>query len=375
MIKRIHLENIRNIVSHTFECDPKLNLFVGPNGAGKTSMLEGIHFLSLGRSFRTHIFKKVIKHGSPYLLVQADLQSNDSVGIQKFMDSNVSIRKNGANLESIAELSLILPAQVIDPEAFRLMQDGPQSRRTFFDWGVYQMFPNFFGHWRDYQKLLKQRNAALRSQLSYDMVTVWDPQLIRAALSLDELRRSYLEQFVPVFNKYFKQLLPNVDIHLDYSQGWSSGGQLAEILHDRVLKDMELGYTVAGPHRYDVRIKADDGMAADIFSRGQQKLTVIAMKLAQASLCSREKTMVLLLDDIAAELDADRRAHLASLLQDIDCQCFITGVEHGLLEPFMERSYVTEDFAKLNFAKDASPEPVFHVEHSSSERFESCLVD
>lgn len=339
MITHCLIQSVRNISMLEFYDLYQMNLIVGPNGCGKTSILEAIYFLSLGRSFRTSSYKKIIQRDKKHLLVHGVLDHETKLGIQKDYDGTLTVRIDGESYSSIAECTLHMPVQVIDPEAFRLLQDGPEQRRKFLDWGVYQKFPSFIRYWRDYQRLLKQRNAAIRSQLSTEMVSMWDKQIIEATLSIDELRKSYIESFSPIFESYFKKLLPDLDIQLGYYRGWSDSEDFESVLSERFLKDMELGYTFSGPHRFDLKLKTNAQIAADVFSRGQQKLTVIALKLAQSQLCSQEAgKLILLLDDIAAELDAPRRTLLAELISELNCQTFVTGVEEQLLAPFHTES-------------------------------------
>ena len=332
-----HILSFRNLTNFKVQNLSKANLIIGPNGVGKTSILEAIYFLSLGRSFRTSLFKKIIQNEQDHFIVQASLMNGSKLGIQKNYDGGSIIRIDEETKKNIAENALLLPVQVIDPEAFSLLQSGPEARRKFFDWGVYQAFPHFYDYWREYQRLLRQRNAAIRNQMPLEMIVIWDPQLIKVTKTIDLLRRAYLERFSPVFSKYFETLLGDayLSIDLNYHPGWRD--DYAEALSGRVQRDLELGYTFSGPHRFDLKIKTESGcMASDFFSRGQQKLTVIALKLAQAALCSEEKQkkVIFLLDDIAAELDAVRRNQLADLLKAISCQYFITGVEPVLLKPF-----------------------------------------
>ena len=339
-LKNFKLWSVRNLAYFELEDLSQINLIIGSNGTGKTSILEAIYLLSLGRSFRTKLFKKIITHGKTYLTVQGDLSDQTKLGFQKNYDAKSIIRINGDTKKSILENTLLLPVQLIEPNTFAILQSTPDHRRKFIDWGVYQSFPEFYSYWREYHQLLKQRNAAIRNKMPIEIIRVWDPQLSKVTHFIDDFRNKYLLQYAPIFKKYFSILLGDqIQIDLNYYPGWS--GNYSELIESRIIRDLELGYTHAGPHRFDLKIKANHHQVADFFSRGQQKLTVVALKIAQAALFlkNNNKSIIFLLDDIASELDTLHRNQLASLLQELSCQCVMTGVEENLLRPFKFSNY------------------------------------
>ncbi len=148
------------------EFDGRCNLISGANASGKTSLLEAIFFLGRGRSFRTARNETLIRKGADELLLTGRFEAGESirpVGV-RYSREGFEARAAGNRIGSLAELATILPVQAIDPEVHRLVEEGPQERRRYLDWGVFHVEPRFVEQWRRYQRALKQRNAALRAE-------------------------------------------------------------------------------------------------------------------------------------------------------------------------------------------------------------------
>ena len=329
---RLDISHVRNLSSVRFEPSPQVNVIIGENGSGKTSVLEAIHLLSFGRSFRSHKHKTYIQHETPHCLVFAQLSQAQGnpipVGLQRHRDGQIDVRIQGMRAQSVIELAERLPVQLINPDAFRLLEGSPSSRRQFIDWGVFHFDGDFIRAWRGWQKALKQRNTLLRrGKISDSLLAAFDQELIRLGEQVNNARKAYVERLTPHFEQVLAELSADLAVKLHFFQGWDAQKTLATIVANGRERDIELGYTHGGPQRADLRVKTAAGDALDTLSRGQQKLVVSALKIAQGQLLiEMGRPLVFLVDDLPAELDANHRQKLCRLLESLDSQIFITSV-------------------------------------------------
>lgn len=343
----------RNLVDLNLEPSPQLNLIYGANGSGKTSLLEAIHFLALGRSFRSHLASRIIQYdASSFTLFGSVLRADHipiNLAIEKSSRSKTKIKIGNDLVPSAAELAVILPLQLINPDTFQLLNAGPRHRREFLDWGVFHVEHSFFPIWQRFHRTLKQRNAALQRGASIEMLSVWNNELIAPANELAHLRLEYLNKLIPIATALLTQLIALSDLSISYYQGWDPQYELADVLGRSYHRDMVLGYTVFGPQRADIEIKINNFPAQDVLSRGEQKLLICALKLAQGILLRQltAKQCIYLIDDLAAELDQKRRESVIKVLLDLQTQVFVTAVDRTALSDFEQNSA-----GKL-----------FHVEH------------
>ncbi|NNF51493.1 MAG: DNA replication/repair protein RecF [Gammaproteobacteria bacterium] len=335
-LSTLKITNFRCIEAAALSLSEDENYFFGDNGAGKTSILEAAYFLGRGRSFRTHRPGRLVRDGMAGFSVVGHVSwsGHDVVLGVEGSRGGVQARIGGAPAESLSGLAERLAVQVIDPEVHRLVEEGPGRRRRFLDWGVFHVKPGFLGAWRRYQRALKQRNAALRQGLAAERVTAWDPELIVAAQQITGLREDYVAALTQGAALAAADLL-GATVSLEYERGWAGDGNLTDALADSLARDRRHGRTHAGPHRADLKIRFEDKPARDRVSRGQQKLLAAALVLAQLDLL-RDATGhrgVLLLDDPAAELDAESLKRLMNRVAGMGVQRLITGLDERGLAP------------------------------------------
>ena len=341
MIQQLTISGVRNLTSISLQPSPAINVLYGLNGSGKTSVLESIHLLGLARSFRSSKIKPVINHSDDKCTVfgRIQLKGGNSVPLgvaRKVQEDCFRIRLAGENLRATSELARLLPLQIINPDTFRLLEGSPRLRRQFMDWGVFHVkHKEFFPLWQRMQKALKQRNSLLRhGRIRSSELPVWDHELVKAANAVDQQRHEYIEKLIPVFHEVLGQLTDLPELSISYYRGWDRERPLQDILQDGLQRDIQSGYTHAGPQRADLKIKLGKANAVDILSRGQLKLVVCALKLAQGFLYSEisSRQCLFLVDDLPSELDSPHRRALCHLLQEMKCQTFITCVEKTALE-------------------------------------------
>jgi DNA replication and repair protein RecF len=211
--------------------------------------------------------------------------------------------------------------------------------------------------WRRFQKALKQRNQLLRhGRIDEDSLRAWTRELIPLSEEITRHRTAYLGGLVEHVKAVSKVLDGLGDLSFEYYQGWADGASLAGVMDADRGRDVAVGTTSHGAHKADMKIKVDGVLASDCLSRGQIKLLVYALKLAQATFY-RGKTgesCLFLLDDLPAELDSHHRQQIVGFLRGLDCQVFMTGVDK-------------RDFQVL---VEGMAHHMFHVEHGVATKSE-----
>ena len=332
-LSRLDVLQVRNLKNVQISCHPGANIIYGANGSGKTSLLEAIHLLGRGRSFRHRDLRVVVNEDSDELVVAARVERegySQQLGIKRTAQGRFEARLDGESLQSAVQLVKQLPLQLIDAHSFTLLEGGPLQRRQFLDWGVFHVEHGYTNLWRRFQKALKQRNQLLRhGRMGEDTLAAWTAELLPLAEQVTDYRQRYLLELSGIVKQVASSFDGLGEVELEYYQGWAEGQALAQVFELDRKRDMALGSTNHGAHKADIRIKVDGAVAAEVLSRGQTKLLVYALKLAQAA-HYRERmgqSCLFLLDDLPAELDYEHRAQVIACLNRLDCQYFMTGVD------------------------------------------------
>lgn len=335
---RLDIADFRNLVSIKIEpvtCG--INFLYGHNGSGKTSLLEALYYLSLGRSFRGAKTGRIINNGSDKFSIFAQVVAGNQktpIGIERELDGDIKIRIAGKDANSISELAVLTPILLINSHCHHFIDAGPIFRRKYLDWGIFYLTNDFLRIWKQYQRVLKQRNAALRGHLARKELETWTKEIIDSAFLLDQFRQEYIQRLLPLLTASIGELLILPDLEIKYQQGWNDSITYQQALAETVDKDLQLGYTQMGPHRADLKITIKGVPAKDILSRGQQKLFVCAMMLAQGALLNycANKLPIYLIDDLPSELDTISRSKLMGVLSRQEAQVFVTAVEREVVD-------------------------------------------
>lgn len=352
----LQISDFRNISSAKLDfCLDGFSIISGNNGCGKTSLLESIYYLSLGRSFRSSNVGHIIHNSADKFTIYSEIAHHEdqtiSVGLERARNGVMTARIAGKEVSSISDLADKLPVQLINSQCHHLLDSGPQFRRNYLDWGVFHHETEFLEVWRQFKRILKQRNAALGEDVSKNELDPWDYELSQIAPKLHQFRLNYVNQLFPMLESMLNELLPSLKIKLDYYPGWDIDVDFQQVLKASYLRDKHLGYSQFGPQRANLNMFINGLPAKDILSRGQQKLFVCAMILTQGALLfqGRNKRPIYLIDDLPSELDHSSRHSLITLLSKQAAQIFITAVERKGLESCLMTKSVK----------------MFHVEHGS----------
>lgn len=330
-LTRLLIKDFRNIVSADLALIPGFNFLVGENGSGKTSVLEAIYTLGHGRAFRSIQAARVIRHEQPEFILHGRLDGMErerSIGLSKNRLGDSTVRIDGSDGHKVADLAQLLPIQLITPEGFTLLNGGPKYRRAFLDWGCFHHEPGFFAAWSNLKRLVRQRNAALRQVGQYRQLRAWDQELIPLAERISAWRADYTAAITADIIATCEQFLPEFSLSFSFQRGWDKESDYAELLERQFERDRQLGYTALGPHKADFRIRAGGVAVEDMLSRGQLKLLMCALRLAQGEFLTRHSgaKCIYLIDDFASELDSTRRRLLAERLKATEAQVFVSAI-------------------------------------------------
>ena len=180
-VEKLTVTGLRNLVDVAIDVSPRLNIFHGENGSGKTSLLEGIHLLSSGRSFRSAKLDPLITHGKDEAVIFSKLTDGLRIGLSKSRRRRHLLRLQDETQKNWESVARSLPLQIIDSTAFQLLEGGPKARRRFLDWGVFHVEHSFLTAWRDSRKCLANRNALLKApRLDRPQLEAWGWEFVEA---------------------------------------------------------------------------------------------------------------------------------------------------------------------------------------------------
>jgi len=237
-------------------------------------------------------------------------------------------------MNRISEVTRLLPVKSLTPDSHKLIQDGPDERRAFLDWGVFHVEPTFFPTWQQFRRSLSQRNQLLREQGSISELDSWNELYLESANKLDDFRKSYVESLSLALEKRLVTMKARFHVELGYRSGWSTDFSLAELLVKNLEYHRRMKTTTDGPHRAEMVILTKDAPAKQILSRGEQKVLVYLLHLAQLDLLQEKsnRQAVVLCDDLTSELDTEHSQQLVQQLVDLNGQIFVTGVDLSVLK-------------------------------------------
>ena len=353
-LSRLRLNSFRNYTAAALNMDGRHLVLTGPNGAGKTNLLEAVSLLSPGRGLRRAAFDTLGNQASdqPWA-VAATIETPDGpvdVGTGATEDGGRRVRINGANARTIEEMSDYLRLLWLTPAMDGLFTGPASDRRRFLDRLVTTLIPSHSAAVSDYEKAMRQRNRllednadplwfnALEAEMAAHAAAVYFARADAIAHLQHRIEESLEDTAFPAAQVSLTPLFE--DRHAPASS-LDLEAELRSIWAASRLVDRAAGRTIAGPHRVDLEVLyAQKQMPAALGSTGEQKALLVGLILAQARLVAAQTGIVpfLLLDEIAAHLDPDRRAALFAALEALDTQCLMTGTDPMLFEALGPRA-------------------------------------
>ena len=325
-LENLHLINFKNYEEAEIQLSDGINCFVGNNGAGKTNILDAVHYLSICKSYMNVIDKQNIRFDQPFFSIQGQWHKDDAkitIHCAVKVGSKKVFKRNKKEYEKLADHIGQFPAVMISPYDRDLISEGSELRRRWMDGIISQFDRRYLDSIQKYAKVIEQRNALLKNMAEHRMfdresIEIWDHQMIELGLDIFEKRKSFLNEFIPVFQKHY-DAIGHVDeeVHLVYKSQLSDA-PFVDLLKQYEKKDAYTRYSNVGVHRDDLVFQIKGHPVKKFGSQGQQKSFIIALRLAQYEWLKNHLNTqpVLLLDDIFDKLDHTRVERLMKLVSD-----------------------------------------------------------
>lgn len=339
LIRRVHVEDLRRLADVELCPVPGFNLITGDNGSGKTSLLEAMHLMAHGRSFRGRVRDGLVRSGAPALQVFIEWEQPGQDGRRaglRHSGNDWEARLDGGPVGQLGDLCEALAVITFEPGSHALIDGSSEVRRRYIDWGLFHVERSdsggdFLSLWRRHARALKQRNALLRQARPDSQLDAWEHELAQAGEAITLQRDTYVTRLQPHVDALLADILPAAGAaNLSLQPGWKRQElALADALLLSRERDLAQGHTTLGPHRADLKLEFRDLPGRDGLSRGQAKLAALVLLLAQAAHLAAHMGHwpVLQLDDLASELDRHHQRRVLQVLAGSGAQVFVTGTE------------------------------------------------
>lgn len=368
-LQDLKLSNFKNCQTADLSLSEKINCFVGLNAAGKTNILDSIYYLAFCKSCFSMTDRQNIKHGEDFFAIHGnfhfDNEEYHTISCVQKTNSKKSFRCDKKEYERLADHIGRIPLVMISPYDNDLINSGSESRRKFIDGVISQFDASYLDCLLNYNKALQQRNKQLKffqENKIWDatLLEIWNRQLVQNAIPINEKRKSFLEEFVPIFQKYYEIVsrsmnneecnMKNEDVSIRYNSALNEK-DYDQLLAESLNHDRFSTYTNVGIHKDDLVFLIDGHPVKQFASQGQQKSFVVAIKLAQFDFNYKKigHKPILLLDDIFDKLDDNRVGQLVKLVgNDHFGQVFITDTQFQRIKYLMDNTVVNHKIFKVN---------------------------
>lgn len=354
ILNNLKLRCYRNLVEVNIDWNDHFNVIYGHNGQGKTNLLEAIYLLGHLKSFRGARGRELIEHTAETAWIGAEVfkggvKNRLEIGLQR-QGRNPQV--DGKTVQKLSQFLGYLRTVLFTPEELGNIKGFPAGRRALLDRAILQTEPTYLDRVQEYDRILRQRNKLLKQQADEYELAPWTEALVRTGSRIRYDRHVYLKRFKPFLCQVYREITGGTEsAGLSYSVEQTS---LAEItVHltasfERLAsRENKLGLTLAGPHRDDLNFLVNERSLRSFGSQGQQRSFLLAFKAAQVMDLEEQfkDPPVLLLDDLASELDRRRQEGFFSFLQKRCGQVFLTSAQRPLLVGSVRR---TASFFKVD---------------------------
>jgi DNA replication and repair protein RecF len=299
---------------------------VGKNGIGKTNILDSIYHLANGKSYFNPLAVQNIKHGEEFFVIDGEFEINsrmEQIVCSLKKGQKKTLKRNSKPYEKFSDHIGFIPLVIISPADSDLIIEGSETRRKFIDSVISQLDNSYLQKLIQYQKVIIQRNAllkyfALNHVFEKDTLSIYNEQLISFGQTIFEKRKTFLTDFIPIFNKYHQEITNSAEtVQLVYQSDLFEKDTFT-LLEENLNKDRALQYTSVGVHKDDLSFEIDHYPIKKFGSQGQQKSFLIALKLAQFDFVKKRsgEKPILLFDDIFDKLDEFRVSKIIEMVNN-----------------------------------------------------------
>jgi len=352
-LNRLTLNNFRSYENLDLSFNPGTTTFIGDNGSGKTNIAEAIIYLSQLSSHRVSTNQPLIHLGSEQAIIKAVIKKENRVleiDLEINAKKNNRAQINGNPARSQREILGACQTIYFSPEDLDLVRGDPSQRRSFMDQLLVTRNPRLAGVLTDYDRIVKQRNALLKTRAAQSALTPWNEQLALIGANLTAKRIDLCEELNPFVHQNYKTLNETKPASINYKSTLdnltTNVEKNIEIYNENIqqmqYQEIERGVTLVGPHRDDLHLHIGDFPAKGYASHGESWSMALSLKLGAFSLLREEGSEpILILDDVFAELDATRRTHLMNATQVAEQTIITAAVEEDLPEGLpTDRRYI-----------------------------------
>jgi DNA replication and repair protein RecF len=370
-VSELSLRDFRNHESTAITLQPGVTVFIGSNGQGKTNLVEALGYLANLSSHRVSADKALVRNGCDDAFVLADVHHESrtvNLALQIKASGSNRAKKNGQNI-GVGELVGWLKVVLFTPEDLSIIRGDPGTRRRYLDDATVVLRPQLHPVFSEYDRVIRQRNALLRSSRSLstaqviDTLTGWDIPLAKLAATITHHRLQVIYELQPEFASTYEVIAPDNSVSLGLDSPVSHEvstideltDQYASFIESRRREEIDRGMTLVGPHRDDLDIVLNDLPGRTHSSHGEAWSLALSLKMALAQVYRRDSLSgdpVMILDDVFAELDAKRRATLQELVRGFEQVLVTAAVREDIPDDFVEHVFSVEKGVVIS---DATP--------------------
>lgn len=334
-IKQLYLKNFRCFPEKTVSFTSNIVVIEGPNGIGKTTLLEALHYACYLRSFRTYTPRDMLQFDQQHFLVkiifehtELDQATQSSLQVS-FFDKKRLVKLNDKALSSYKELMDHYRIITLTEDDLGLVKLGPDVRRQFIDQAILLYNPTYLSHIKEYKIIVDNRNKLLQNmQISKDLYEIWTEQLWQKTVMLQSERIAFIKSLQEEVTALLALHVPDVEIIFTYVPKKKSAQTFQEFITQQPTlfeQEKRFGRSLFGAHLDDVEISFRGTASRTFASRGQQKLIILLIKIAQVKALNRLKgASILLLDDFITDFDAAYARTVLQMLTELDSQLIFT---------------------------------------------------
>jgi DNA replication and repair protein RecF len=345
-ITKIRLQNFRCFKDFQLSFDKKVVLIQGDNGSGKTSLLEAIFYLCYLRSFRTRLSRELLSFSKEHFFLQVDFDqevlNENQIQVGYSNAQGKLIKFNQKEVKSYKEILSAYKIISVTEDDLNLVSGQPENRRAFINQSIFLIDPNFVTTYKNYRQVLEQRNAFLSKKAGalslsgseMEELFTWTRQLWEQTIVAQKLYISFLEKIgervCVLLDEYFNKKEDSIFVKLEFQAKNTNVAQSFEAFwisykEDLILQELRWGRSVFGIHLDDFSISFQKKKAKYYASRGEQKLVLLLLKIAQfLEIEGGCNSGCILLDDFLTDFDAQRISSFVKLLSELNCQIFLT---------------------------------------------------
>lgn len=341
-LSQINYNNFRCLENKKIDLDRNFNLIYGKNGQGKTSLIEAVHFLATGKSFRTKKNKELIKYNWNRVTVFGKYISKNENENTIAIDVNEDKRDFYVNRMKNSYIDYVGILNIISfiPEDIELIVGNPGVRRNFFNYEISQAKKNYLKSIVDFEKILKIRNKLIKDKKTEDEIyKIYNEKFIEEGLNIILYRREFIRSLSILLNLNYRKLFDEKsELKLKYecflgNIEKQSREELKEKFEIQCRKKFErekyLGFSLLGPQKDDFVFELNGKNAKMYSSQGEKKSIIFSLKVSEIDMLVKEKNEypIFIMDDVASYFDEIRKKSILNYFVNKKIQCFITSTE------------------------------------------------